>query len=247
MHPVLETIKAGKRPVEKIYVSRGPTIERELGALPESAGIPIVRISANDMLSIAGSPHHQGLAARVGPFPYADLEGFLAQENAASGLVLILDEIQDPANLGNILRSAECLGAAAVVLTKDRACGITPAAEKAAAGASAHIPVVRVVNLARSVDQLKASEFWVYAADAKAKDSCYAVDLTGKVALVLGSEGKGIRRLVSEKCDGAVFIPMSGAIDSLNVAQTAAILLSEALRQRLERDRVAATSESKIR
>jgi len=246
-HPVLETIKAGKRPIEKVYVSRSSAVERELSALLESARIPILRISANDMLSIAGSPNHQGLAARVGPFPYAELEDLLSQKDAESGPILMLDEIQDPANLGNILRSGECLGAAAVVLTKDRACAITPAAEKAAAGASAHIPVAKVVNLARALDQLKTSGFWVYAADAKAKTSCYATDLTGRVALVLGSEGKGIRRLVMEKCDAAVFIPMRGAIDSLNVAQTAAILLGEALRQRLERERVGATPESKVR
>ncbi|MBI4964340.1 MAG: 23S rRNA (guanosine(2251)-2'-O)-methyltransferase RlmB [Desulfomonile tiedjei] len=246
VHPVLETIKAGKRPLEKIYISRGPIIERELAALLEPTGIPIVRISATDMLSIAGSPHHQGLAARVGPFPYAEIEDLLAQKVPATGVVLILDEIQDPANLGSILRSAECLGAAAVILTKDRACSITPAAEKAAAGASAHIPVVRVVNLARTIDQLKAAGFWVYAADSRAKDMCYSIDLTGQVALVLGSEGKGIRRLVLEKCDNAVFIPMCGKVDSLNVAQTAAILLGEALRQRLVRDRGSTVEQGNV-
>lgn len=235
VHPVLETIKAGKRRIDKIYVSRSPAIERDLDALPEAAGIPIIRISADDMLSITGSSQHQGLAAAVGPFPYAELQDLLAQKAILSGLALILDEIQDPANLGSILRSAECLGAAAVVLTKDRTCAITPSAEKTAAGASAHIPVARVVNLARAIDQLKASGFWVYAADSKATESLYGTDLTGQVALVLGSEGKGIRRLVMEKCDAAVSIPLRGNIDSLNVAQTAAILLAEALRQRLQR------------
>jgi 23S rRNA (guanosine2251-2'-O)-methyltransferase len=243
VHPVLETIKAGKRRIERVYVSRSPSVERHLSPLLESTDIPITRISPNDMLSIAGSPHHQGLAARVGPFPYVDLEDVASENVPGSGPIIILDEIQDPANLGSILRSAECLGAKAVILSKDRSCSITPVAEKAAAGASAHIPVARVVNLVRAIEKLKDSGFWAYAADAKAEATCYSVDLTGKVALVLGSEGKGIRRLVLEKCDAVLSIPMNGKVGSLNVAQTAAILLAEALRQRMQHERKGAVGE----
>jgi 23S rRNA (guanosine2251-2'-O)-methyltransferase len=169
----------------------------------------------------------------VGAFPYVDMDEFVSKFSAHSATILILDEVQDPQNLGNVLRSSECLGAAAIVLSKDRSVPVTASVEKAAAGASAHVPIIRVINLVRAIQQLKNASFWIYAADAGAGDSCYSTDLTGRVGLILGSEGKGIRRLVRENADLRISIPMAGKVASLNVAQSAAILLAESLRQRM--------------
>ena len=200
----------------------------------EAMSIAVTSVPPEEMLALTGSTHHQGLAAKVGPFPYVSLEAIVAK--GGSGVLVLLDEVQDPANLGSIIRSAECLGAAGVVLTKDRAAPVTPVVEKAAAGAAAHLPVSSATNLVRAIEELKAEGYWIYGATAEARQEYTSVDLTGRVGLVLGSEGKGLRRLVRERCDGALSIPMTGKIASLNVAQTAAILLSEAQRQRLKRD-----------
>lgn len=232
VHPVVETIRAGKRRVEELFWTGGTSSASELTELIRHARFPVTRASAQDIRSIAESQYHQGVAARVGPFPYVDVEDILSTAKEQIGPVLVLDEIQDPGNLGNILRSAECLGATAVIIPRDRAVAVTPAAEKAAAGASAYVSVARATNLARTVEQLKDSGFWVFAGDHRAKSTCYDTDLTGSVAFVLGSEGKGIRRLIREKCDRGISIPMKGRIESLNVSQSAAILLAEVLRQR---------------
>ena len=229
----METLKAGRRQIQEVYLAREPLPQWNLTAVLEAADIPLKRVSPNELLSIAGSPNHQGFAAQVGPFPYVEFSEVLSASADQQGPVLILDEIQDPANLGSILRSGECLGVTAVILSKDRSVAVTPAVEKTSAGAAAHVPLARVVNLARAMDGLKESGYWIYATDSTAEAVCFATDLTGRVALVLGSEGKGIRRLVREKCDLALSIPMAGKVGSLNVSQTAAILLAEALRQRL--------------
>jgi 23S rRNA (guanosine2251-2'-O)-methyltransferase len=233
VHPVLETLRAGKRHIEKIYVLTGSSVEREMVSRLEGLSSSLFRTSGNEIASLAGSPHHQGIAARVGPFPYVELDDLVSRSLLQSGPVLILDGIQDPANLGSILRSAECLGATGVVLTTDRSASVTPAVEKASAGASAHVPVARVVNLVRALEQLKAGGFWIHAADSGGRNSIYSADFRGKIAFVVGSEGKGIRRLVKDTSDFVISIPMTGKIESLNVAQTAAILLAEALRQRI--------------
>ena len=192
----------------------------------------VKRVSDEELSRIARTPHHQGICVRAEPFPYYSLEQILEREDPPSHVLVILDEIQDPGNLGNIVRSAECLGAAGVVLSKDRATHVTAVVEKAAAGASAHIPIARVVNVARALENLKRSGYWIFAAEMEAGCTCYEKNLEGKIAFVLGSEGKGIRRLVREKCDLGISIPLEGRIDSLNVAQAATVLLSEALRQR---------------
>ncbi len=184
----------------------------------------------DELAELAGSPHHQGVVAEVGPFVYTELDKVLG--SGRQGPMVLLDEVQDPANLGNILRTAECLGAAAVVCTKDRSVHVTPTVEKASAGASAHLPVVRVTYLVRAVEVLKREAYWIYAAEARGATVCYRLDLSGRVAFVVGSEGRGVRRLVRETCDGSISIPMTGEIDSLNVSQAVTILLAEALRQR---------------
>jgi len=237
IHPVLETLKAGKRRVEEIYSAREDSLDEAARALIKERNIPVKPLPQAQLLAVAGSPHHQGLAARVGPFPYADLEDILSPLPPEIGPILLLDEVQDPANLGNILRAAECLGADALVLTKDRSVAITAVVEKAAAGASAHIAVARVVNLVRAIEMLKSSGYWVYGTAPEAKASLYELKFEGRLAFVLGSEGKGMRRLVREKCDQLLVVPMSGKTASLNVSQVATILLAESLRQRLSEPR----------
>ncbi len=231
IHVVVETLRAEKRQVEHVYVARGIADDSELGIQLERRRVPVSQISIAELKSLTGTARHQGVAARVGPFPYVSVEAILASAKEGHHVLLMLDEVQDPANLGSILRAAECLGAAGVLLAKDRSVSITSTVEKASAGASSHLPVARVVNLVRAIEAFKGSGFWVYAADSNAQESCYSVDLTGKIVLVLGSEGRGLRRLVKERCDKSIHIPMAGKIASLNVAQTAAILLAEVFRQ----------------
>ncbi len=231
---MLETVRAGKRRVEGVYLARSAPYPIDLLAQLESSGIPITRTSSSEILSLVGSSHHQGIAARVGPFPYSDFDEFVSGSEAVHGPVLILDQIQDPGNLGNLIRSAECFGASAIIVAKDRSVGITPSVEKAAAGASAHTSIIRVVNLARAIDELKAAEFWVYGTHQEGRRSLYSVVFSGKIAFVLGSEGKGMRRLVREKCDDIISIPTVGRTESLNVSQTASIILAEVLRQKMD-------------
>ncbi len=232
VHPVVETLRAERRRIREIIIARSRDNRIDIEGMPVPTGIPITYASTDELTSLTGSPHHQGIAARTEPFLYADVTEIVDRARELSLMVLLLDGIQDPGNLGSILRSAECLGVAGVVLPKDRAVPITPAVEKASAGATAHVPVARVVNLVRTVEMLKKEGFWVYCADARGSREWNSVDLTGTIALVLGSEGKGLRRLVRERCDDSIGIPMNGRIESLSVSQTAAILLAEAMRQR---------------
>ncbi len=178
---------------------------------------------------LAGSPDHQGVVAEVDPYPYADAGSLLTADDA---LVLVLDGVQDPRNLGAICRSAEAAGASGVLIPTRRAAGITAAACKASAGAVEHLPVARVANLERWLVRAKDDGAWVYGADASAPGAYTAADLRGRVVLVLGGEGKGLRRLVAERCDVVVSIPLAGEIASLNVAAAAAVLLFEVERQR---------------
>lgn len=238
VHPVVETLRTGKREIQQLYLGRDLTDVFGIEGLLDESRFPIVRLSRDEMAGVARSPHHQGIAARVGPFPYAELDDLVSAARDQYGLLVMLDGVQDPANVGSILRSAECLGAYAVVLTRDRSAPVTPAVEKTASGASAHVPVARVVNLVRAIEIVKRAGYWVYATGSMVGASCYRTDLTGKVALVLGSEGKGVRRLVKARADGIVSIPMRGRIASLSVSQAATVLLSESLRQRLERERL---------
>jgi 23S rRNA (guanosine2251-2'-O)-methyltransferase len=144
-----------------------------------------------------------------------------------------LDGIEDPQNLGSLIRTAEASGAGGIIIPKDRAVGVTPAVVKASAGAVAHIPVVRVTNLARTLEELKREGFWIVGADARGEKNLYEMKFDMKVGLVIGSEGKGIRPLILKKCDYTVFIPMKGKISSLNAAIAGAVILFEILRQQL--------------
>jgi 23S rRNA (guanosine2251-2'-O)-methyltransferase len=186
-------------------------------------------VPAPELARLAGSPDHQGVVAEVDPYPYADPDSLLGRPDA---LVVALDQVQDPRNLGAVCRSAEAVGASGVVIPSRRSAAVTAAACKASAGAVEHLPVARVSNLADWLARAKDSGAWVYGAEASAPVPYAQADLSGKLVLVLGSEGRGLRRRVSATCDLLISIPVRGHVGSLNVSAAAAVLLFEAVRQR---------------
>ena len=186
-------------------------------------------MTASELSRLAGSPDHQGVVAEVDPYPYADPESLLADPDA---LVVALDQVQDPRNLGAVCRSAEAVGAAGLVIPSRRSAAVTAAVCKASAGAVEHLPVARVPNLVDWLIRAKDSGAWIYAAEQGAPAPYTQADLSGRLVLVLGSEGRGLRRRVSETCDLLISIPVRGRVSSLNVSAAAAVLLFEAARQR---------------
>jgi 23S rRNA (guanosine2251-2'-O)-methyltransferase len=186
-------------------------------------------VSPGELTRLAGSPDHQGVVAEVDPYPYADPAALLAAPDA---LVVALDQVQDPRNLGAVCRSAEAAGAAGVVITERRSARVTAVACKASAGAVEHLSIAHVTNLADWLVGAKEAGAWIYGAEAAAEASYADADLGGKLVLVLGSEGRGLRPRVAATCDLRVSIPLSGRVESLNIASAAAVLLFEAARQR---------------
>lgn len=225
----------GRRPVRELY--RGPrgvlevwATERAATQIPWLDSGPRPQLKPERMLSeAAGTRDHQGVVAWCDPFRYAD-----AHELAAAELPLIvcLDQVTDPHNLGAVVRSAEGVGATGVVLPAHGSVRVTPAVCRSSAGAVEHLPIAVVPNLARYLTEIKRSDLWAYAADSEGSLSMWQADLTGGVALVLGAEGKGVRPLVRRTCDAIVSIPLAGKVGSLNVSVAAAVLLYEARRQR---------------
>ena len=216
--PELELIY-GRRPVEE--AQRGRRHVHRIWRAPE--------MPPEELERLCGSPDHQGVVAEVDPYPYADPEGLLDAEDA---LVVALDQIQDPHNLGAIARAAEVAGAAGVVIPERRAASVTAAACKASAGAVEHLPVARVRNLADWLAGAKQREAWIYGASAGAERAYTDVDWSGRAVLVLGSEGAGLRTRVAGTCDELISIPVAGSVGSLNASVAAAVILFEARRQR---------------
>jgi 23S rRNA (guanosine2251-2'-O)-methyltransferase len=223
--PVVEALQSGRRKVFEIFDSIG---DQEVTKAADSRGIKPKRVSRQRVDELSRGGVHQGVVARVEPYPYSGLGEILAPPEP---LVLVLDGVTDPRNLGAALRAAESAGASGVVIPRDRAAGVTAAAVKASAGASEHVRVARETNLRRAIEEMKEAGLWVYAAEA-AGTPYTQLDLTGPIGLVFGSEGRGVRRLVREACDGTVAIPMLGNVGSLNVSVAAAVLLYEVWRQR---------------
>lgn len=185
--------------------------------------------SAEELERLCGSPDHQGVVAEVDPYPYGDPVAMLRRENA---LLVALDQVQDPRNFGAVCRSAEFAGAAGVVIPERRSAAVTPVVCKTSAGAVEHLEVAHVRNLADWLAEAKEAGFWIWGADAEAKQAPWQTDLTGFTVIVLGGEGKGLRPRVASACDGLVALPQKGKVDSLNVSAAATALLFEALRQR---------------
>jgi len=223
--PVVEALRSGRRRVFEIIDAVG---DENVAKAAAARGVDVKRAPGQRVEELARGGVHQGVVARVEPYPYSGLEEILS---ASDPLLLVLDGVTDPRNLGAVLRVADGAGASGVVIPKDRAVGVTAAAVKASAGASEHVRVARETNLRRTIDTLKRAGLWVYAAEAGGTPYT-ELDLAGPVALVLGGEGRGVRRLVREGCDGTVSIPMLGAVESLNVSVASAVLLYEARRRR---------------
>lgn len=236
---VREAIRAGARPLSRLLLVAVTGRLGELAQLARAARIP-VRVEPRQALDrLAGHDKHQGVVAVIAATAYADEEGILAAAQASPEppLLVVLDGVEDPHNLGAVLRSAEAAGAHGVFIPERRAVGLTPVVAKASAGAVEHLRIARVGNLSRLIERVQEAGIWVYGLDPQATASYTELDLTGPVALVLGGEGKGIRQGVLEKCDGRAAIPMRGRVSSLNVSAAAAIVLFEVVRQRREAEK----------
>lgn len=209
-----------------------PALERlaqRLGA----AGVSVERVPRNRLDQLSSHGAHQGVIVRAKPFQYVELGDVIAAAGKDNALVLVLDHVTDEGNFGAIVRTAEVVGAAGVVIAKARSASVGVGAYKTSAGAVLHIPIAQVSNLARAVEELKAAGFWSCASTEHAKDDVWSAPLAGRVALVMGSEGEGISRLVLEKCDFACKLPQRGRVESLNVAQACTVMCYEWLRREM--------------
>lgn len=213
----------------EIIYGRRPVAEAQRGRRRVHRVWTADELPAHELTRLAGSPDHQGVVAEVDPYPYADSRALVERPDA---VIIALDQVQDPRNLGAVCRSAEAAGASGVVIPSRRSAAVTAVACKASAGAVEHLPVARVPNLADWLGVAKEAGAWVYGAESGAETPYGDADLTGKLVMVLGSEGGGLRRRVAQSCDLLISIPLRGQVESLNVSAAAAVLVFEAARQR---------------
>ncbi len=233
---VTEALRAGT-PMDKLYIAKGET-DRTLSALAaqaRKAGVVVVECDRRKLDAMSETHSHQGVIALAAAKAYATVEDILAaaRERGEPPLIVVCDEISDPHNLGAIIRTAECAGAHGVIIPKRRSAGLTAVVAKTSAGAVSYMPVARVPNIPALLKDLQKAGVWVFGTAAEGSVPLYEADLKGPAAIVIGSEGDGMGRLVREHCDFLVSIPMKGRISSLNASAAAAVLLYEALRQRL--------------
>lgn len=233
---VLEALRAGTA-LDKVYLQKGET-DKTLGHIASkarAAGAVVVEADRRKLDAMSQTHAHQGVIALAAARAYASVEDILqaAADKGEPPLLVVCDELSDPHNLGAVIRTAECAGAHGVIIPKRRSAGLTAVVAKTSAGAVAHVPVARVPNLPALLKVLKKQGLWVFGADAGGSTPLYEADLKGPAAIVVGSEGSGMSRLVSETCDFLISIPMRGKLNSLNASAAAAILLYEAVRQRL--------------
>jgi 23S rRNA (guanosine2251-2'-O)-methyltransferase len=236
VHPVREALRAGR--VHSLFVLEdGGVALKEVMQAAQQAGVTPISRQRSALEALAHGGNHQGVIAVVGEYTYATTEAILdsAVREGKPPLVLVLDSVQDPQNLGALVRTAHVGGVHGVVIPKDRAVGVTPTVVKASAGATEHVRIAQVVNVARALEELKTAGLWIAGAVAAGGEPPWKVDLTVPTALVLGAEGKGIRPLVLRGCDLLLRIPMFGKVASLNVAAAGAMLLYETVRQRVSK------------
>lgn len=233
VNPVRESLQ-GTRGAYNLYVQTNASDHRveKIIKLAEQRGVAVHRREKQDLTRMCASSHHQGIALEVEPFRYADLDDLCAAiaENGRSGFLLLLDGIQDPHNLGALIRSAACAGCDGVVIPKDRACGVTAAAEKASAGAAETVPVAQVTNITQSLAMLKECGFWIYGLAGESLQPVHEIKFSGNVVLVVGNEGEGIRPLVRKQCDVLMSIPQYGGVGSLNASVAGGIAMFEVAR-----------------
>lgn len=234
---VLEALRVGTA-IDKIYLAKGE-VDATLGHIASSAraaGTVVVETPRSKLDAMSVTHSHQGVIAVTSVREYVDVDDILdiAREKGEAPLIVVCDELSDPHNLGAVIRTAECAGAHGVIIPKRRSAGLTAVVAKTSAGAVSYVPVARVPNLVACLKELKTKGLWVYGATMDGKTDLYHADLKGPAAIVIGSEGDGMSRLVEETCDVLVSIPMKGQLNSLNASAAAAILLYEAVRQRRE-------------
>ncbi len=231
-----EALRSG-RTVDKVFIASGEIDHglQRLAAQAKEAGAVVVPVDRRKLDQMSTSHSHQGVIALVAARAYFSVDDILAEaeERGEAPLIVICDELSDPHNLGAILRSAECAGAHGVIIPKRRSVGLTAVVAKASAGAVEYMKVARVTNISATIEELKEKGVWIFGTAAEGSIPMYEADLKGGTAIVIGSEGDGMSRLVREKCDVTVHIPMKGRITSLNASAAASILLYEAVRQRL--------------
>jgi len=235
LHPVLEALRAQDRELHRVYLEQGRRgrVVEEILQLARARHVPVAFEPREALDRRAGTARHQGAIGVAAAKPYVSLDDLLESAGKLDApLLLILDGIEDPHNLGAILRTAEAVGSQGVIVPTRRAVGLTGTVAKVSAGAIEHLPVARVVNLSQAIERLKEARFWIYGLDANGSRSYAEVDYRGPVALVVGGEGRGMRPLVAGRCDGTVRIPMRGKVESLNVSVATAVVLYEILRQR---------------
>ncbi|GIO28795.1 23S rRNA (guanosine(2251)-2'-O)-methyltransferase RlmB [Ornithinibacillus bavariensis] len=233
-NPVVEALKSG-RSVNKVLISDqlNANAQGKINQLAKSAGTIVQKVPKNKIDQLSDG-NHQGVIAYVAPYDYASLDELFerAKEREESPFFIILDELEDPHNLGSILRTADATGAHGVIIPKRRSVGLTATVAKTAAGALEHIPVVRVTNIAQTIEELKERNVWVVGTEAEATEDYRKLDGALPIALVIGNEGKGMSRLVREKCDWTVSLPMKGKVSSLNASVACSLLLYEVYRKR---------------
>ena len=237
IHPVVEAVSANRRKIHEIYLEKGKTSERikQVLALAQAKKIPIAQVTTSTLKSITGTDLHQGVGAKTSGYVYAnfsDINDNVSKDHS-NGLLLLLDNILDPQNLGALIRTALCVQVVGVVIPKDRSALPTPAVSKASAGALEHVSLIRIVNMVRTMNALKEMGWWIVGMDKAAEQSIFFSDLTGSVAVVVGGEEKGLRPLVKKHCDYLMSIPQTGPIGSLNAAVAGAIAMYEVFRQRI--------------
>ncbi len=235
---VAEALKSG-RGINKLLVASGDR-EGSIGeilALAREKGVLVQTVERSKIEAIAGGLRHQGVLAYVSPVAYVELEDILARavEKQEPPFLLLLDELEDPHNLGALLRTADAAGVHGVLIPKRRSCPLSATVAKTSAGAVEYVPVARIGNIAQTLKKLKEQGLWVVGADMDGTSAYYDADLTGPLVLIVGSEGKGIGRLTKENCDFVVRIPMLGRINSLNASVAGSILMYESMRQRLKK------------
>jgi len=237
IHPVLEALKRRPRAVKSIHLARQGSDKSltQISELAQKHGIALRSVTQQELMQLTGSSQHQGIAAQAEPFPLSDIDDVISRARRKNErcFFLVLDCVQDPQNTGSLIRSAVCCGAQAVIFPKDRAAGLTPAVAKASAGAIERFGLCRVVNIAQSLDSLRRRDIWVAGTVPEGGESIYSFDFKRDLALVIGGEGPGMRRLVREKCDALLSIPMPGGFESLNASVAGAVVMFESLRQQI--------------
>ena len=236
-NPVLEALRAG-REINKIFIAEGvkKTGVNELLDLARERGVLVQFVPKKKVEQLANNDNHQGIVAAVAAYDYAELEDIFsaAQAKGENPFILLLDELEDPHNLGSIMRTADAVGVHGIIIPKRRAVGLTSVVAKASTGAIEHVPVVRVNNLSQTVDTLKERGIWIAGTDAKKSVDYRKMDATLPLAVIIGSEGKGMSRILKEKCDFLYHLPMVGHVTSLNASVAAALLMYEVYRKRQE-------------